>query len=117
MSGHELFSGVPDACFSFSNELNPFLGLWFWSSFLLFVHTSYQIFWQRKKMAGRAVLAVGSLLCAGVSIASAQTAALTTSVADATTSYRAIFTVPAAVVCALISYFLHCYFSTKLHIA
>lgn len=44
-------------------------------------------------MAGRAALAVGSLLCVSFSSVLAQTSA--SSSADATTSFRAIFTVPA----------------------
>jgi alpha-glucosidase len=45
-------------------------------------------------MAGRAAFAIGSLLCASLTSVLAQTS--TTSSADVTTSFRAIFTVPAS---------------------
>jgi alpha-glucosidase len=48
----------------------------------------------RSKIAGRAAFAIGSLLCASLTSVLAQTS--TTSSADITTSFRAIFTVPAS---------------------
>jgi alpha-glucosidase len=71
-----------------------FLALWFWSSLFFLCHTWYQVFFQaRNNMAGRAALAIGSLLCASFSSALTQTS--TSAPADPTTSFRAIFTVPA----------------------
>jgi len=71
-----------------------FLALWFWSSLFFLCHTWYQVFFQaRTNMAGRAALAVASLLCASFSSALTQTS--TSAPADPTTSFRAIFTVPA----------------------
>jgi alpha-glucosidase len=71
-----------------------FLALWFWSSLFFLCHTLYQVFFQaRTNMAGRAALAVASLLCASFSSALTQTS--TSAPADPTTSFRAIFTVPA----------------------
>ena len=63
----------------------PILNIFFWSSIFFLLYTLYQIFWQHKKMAGRAALAAaGAVLCASLVYAQTPT----------TTSFRAIFTVP-----------------------
>jgi hypothetical protein len=63
----------------------PILNIFFWSSTFFLLYTLYQIFWQHKKMAGRAALAAaGVVLCASLVYAQTPT----------TTSFRAIFTVP-----------------------
>ena len=66
----------------------PLPRVWFWSSFLFLLHTLRHIIWKRQRMAGRGVLAVGAFLCACVGTASSQS--------STTTSFRSIFTVPAA---------------------
>ena len=66
----------------------PLPGVWFWSSLLFLLHTLHQIIWKRQRMPGRAALAVGAFLCAFAGTASSQS--------PTTTSFRSIFTVPAA---------------------
>jgi len=66
-----------------------FVSIWFWASLLLLLYTWYQIVWQGKKMALRGAIALSSVLAATFSAATAQP--------SSTTSYRAIFTVPASV--------------------
>ncbi len=94
-------SGMTEAFFPFS------LALWFWSSFFFSLHTAYQVFWERKRMPGRVALALSALCASFVygQTASADGAGTTLvtisptsgSGADATTSYRAIFTIPSDV--------------------
>lgn len=100
----------PCSCLSWSVVeplLSPSLvNLWFGSLFF-FLYTCHQVFYKQMKMAGRVALAVGTL-CASLTAVCAQssasenglittvtcTSASSSAVADATTSYRAIFTVP-----------------------
>jgi alpha-glucosidase len=79
---------------TFSWKLLSFspLSLCSWSSLLFLLHTFYLIFRRRRKMAGRAALAL-SAFCVSLVAVSAQSS--TTSTSEATTSYRPIFTVPA----------------------
>jgi alpha-glucosidase len=61
--------------------------LWFWSSLLFFTYTSYQILWQGKKMRLQVALASISVAIAYIATGNAE---------PTSTSFRAIFTVPAA---------------------
>ena len=45
-------------------SLSPFLNVWFWSSLLFLLHTLYLMFWHHRKMRGRIVLALGSVVAA-----------------------------------------------------
>jgi alpha-glucosidase len=85
------FSGPASLLFE-GRSPTHFLALFFWSSTFFFLYLCYQTFWLRKKMAGRYILAAGAVLCASFTTICAQSS--TSAPADATTSFRPIFTVP-----------------------
>ena len=87
---------TPVAALSFLSPPLPSvcLCLWFWAGIPLLLATSY-LFWRGENMAGRTALAATTFFFAGGTLITALSS--TSSSSDATTSFRPIFTVPAAV--------------------